>query len=433
MPWLRWIVKNLPTMLVALVLAAVVWFSAVTASDPVKENDYPRPIRIEWIGINPSLVIVNQPPQQMTLKLSAPQSIWERLVNEQVPVRAVVDLSGLSPGQHTLPIQVQVGIRPVEIVSNSPTTVDVVLEALASRSLPVILIQRGEPYIGFQVQPARLSQETVTISGPASLVNKVQEVRCILDLNLAKEDVQRTLNLQAVDVVENNIEGITFIPERVTVTVPIVQLGGYRNVVVKAVITGQVSTGYRVTNISVFPPAVTLFSSDPQLINDLPGYVETLPLSLDEARDDLDISLQLNLPQGVSVVGDQKVQVQVGVADMEGSLTLRNMPVVVIGQSDGLSVVVSPGSVDVILSGPLPLLDILKTADVRVVVDVTGQLVGTYQLVPVVELKIAGLRIDSILPNSIEVIVSSGVTSTPTPTPTPNLTPTLTPSLTPKP
>lgn len=410
---LRSFVKNLPTLLLALALALAAWISAVTAADPTQERIYPRSVPIEIVGQDPALVLTNEVPAQMTITLSAPASIWDRLQNEQNPVRAVVDLSGLEAGTHTIPVQVQVSIRPVEVVSYAPRMLTLRLEKLASRTLPIRLVQRGELAIGYEAEMPKLNQTSATVSGPESLVNQVKEARAVLDVNAAEQSINRSIALQAIDAKEMVVDGVTVSPEQVAVSLTITQRGGYRNVVVKVVVKGQVASGYRVTNISVFPPAVTVYSSDPKLVDELPGYVETAALELSNAREDLDVFLQLNLPPAVSVVGDQTVEVQVGVEAIEGSLTLADMPVEVVGLAPGLVASTSPERVDVILAGPLPLLDSLTARDVRVLVDMTDETVGTYQRVPRVELSIPELSVESILPGSVEIVIGRG---TPTPT-----------------
>ena len=117
--------------------------------------------------------------------------------------------------------------------------------------------------------------------------------------------------------------GLTLDPADVTVTQPITQKYGYRNLVVKVVVKGQVANGYRVTNVSSYPAVVTVFSVDPDLVSNLPGYVETEPLDITGLKDDVDVLLPLALPLGVSVVGENMTQVQVGIAAIESSLTLK--------------------------------------------------------------------------------------------------------------
>jgi YbbR domain-containing protein len=322
-----------------------------------------------------------------------------------------VDLSELSAGPHNVPVQVQIVQRPVEIVSFSPSSVDVSLDPLQTRSLPIKLDVRGEPAVGYKAEAPLLSKDTVVISGSETLVKRVEEIRAILDISQMQEDIERTLTLQAVDNNDIPITGLSLNPDRVQVTQMISQRGGYRNVVVKVNTNGNIANGYRLTNISAYPPTVTVFSADPKLVDNLPGYVETAPINLAGLRDDKDIRVSLSLPSGVSIVGDQTVNVQVGISTIDSSVTLNNMRVEIIGVSQGLISKASPETVDVILSGPIPLLDTLKASDVRVYVDMTDDKEGTFQRTPQVEIKIPEIRVQSILPGSIEVIITGKITS----------------------
>ena len=133
---------------------------------------------------------------------------------------------------------------------------------------------------------------------------------------------------------------------------------------VKVIVRGQVAGGYRLDSISVFPPVVTVFSSDPDLTNALPGVVETQPLDLQNAKDNLNLRVSLNLPAGISVVGPQTVLIEAGISPIQSSLTLTEERVEVTGLSADMSHQISPSTVDVILSGPLPILDTLTRQDV---------------------------------------------------------------------
>lgn len=412
---LRTFLKYLPSLLMAFALAVAVWISAVTAADPNEERVYSRPITLEAIGQDPTLVLVSTTATPISLTLSAPRSVHERLLNEQVSVRAITDFAGLGVGTHSVPVQVQVGIRPVGIVSYSPQVITITLEKLSRQVLPVRLVKIGEVAVGFQAESPFISETEVTVTGAESNVNKVAEVKATLELNLVNESFIRTIQLQAINTSGQIVTGVTLIPDKITVNQVVTQRGGYRNVVVKVSPVGKISNGYRLTNITVSPPAVTVFSSDPKSVNDLPGFVETTPLDLTGISDDFDVRLALNLPQGVSVVGAQTVLVQVAVSTIEGSVTLPNLKVEVSGLREGLAGKTSPETVVVILSGPLPVLENLKPENLRVYVDMTDQRLGTYQRSPKVELRIAGITVESILPESLEVIVSvAKITPTPT-------------------
>lgn len=412
MPFFKTLFKILPTLFTAFLLALAVWILAVTSTDPVEKKVYPSPVPLEIIGQDPNLLITSKVPESVNVILSAPRSIWNQLTNLTSPIRAVADLSGLGSGTHTVSIQVQISQRPVEIVSYTPAVFTLILEKLDTRQISIELIQRGSPAVGYQVDTPVLSVEKVMVSGSESLVEKVKKVRAVLDLNQVTQDINRSLVLQALDANEVPVTGITLNPERVTVTAGVVQRGGYRNVVVKVVTSGQLATGYRLTNISAYPPTVTVFSTDPKLVDSLPGYVETLPINLSGAKDDLDLLADLSLPAGISVVGEPSVQVSIGVAAIESSLTVANLKVNVKGLDLRYSVKIAPMIVDVILSGPLPLLDQLTSNDINAVIDLTGMAPGTYQMTPTIDLAVSELRVESILPGSVEVTI---LAMTPTP------------------
>ena len=87
----------------------------------------------------------------------------------------------------------------------------------------------------------------------------------------------------------------------------------------------------------------------------------------------------------------------------------------VTGLPSDMSAQISPAAVDVIVSGPLPLLNTLTHQDVRIIVDVTGLNEGTHQLTPNVQILISDLQVESILPGTVEVTLAPNLNPTPTP------------------
>jgi YbbR domain-containing protein len=178
-----------------------------------------------------------------------------------------------------------------------------------------------------------------------------------------------------------------------------------------------VASGYHLTDISVFPPVVTVFAANPDLVGALPGVVETQPLELQSAKEDISTRVALNLPEGISIVGEQTVLIQAGISPIESSVTLAGEKVEIANIGEGFTAQVSPATVDVIVSGPLPLLDTLTRQDVRVTVDLSGMAAGTYQITAKVEVLISDVIVESILPNTMEVVIMPASTPAVTPTP----------------
>ena len=412
---LRRIADNLRLLLWAFVLALAVWVAAVTSSDPDEVRVYPTPINIQIVGQGSGLIMTGNIPQQIQVTLRAPRSIWDQLVAKPDSVRAVLDLSGLSQGKHQLKLQIQVDERPVQIVNVSPDLITLTLEPLVKQTFPLNIDLAGQPAVGYQAGKPTMDVEQAVVTGAQSLVSRVKRVSVSVNLDGAREGISSSVSITAYDDTNQAVNGINIQPETAHITLPISQQSGFRDMAVKVVVHGQVANGYRLDNISVFPPVVTVYSSDPALTSSLPGVVETQPLDLQNINNNINTQLGLNLPSGVSVIGDPNVSIQADISAIESSLTLSGENVEVTGLPSGMTAQISPATVDVIISGPLPLLNTLTHQDVLITVDATGLSEGTHQLTPNVQILISNLQVESILPGTVEVILAPNPNPTPTP------------------
>jgi len=410
----NWLGKNLSTFILALILAVVVWVSAVVAADPNEERLYPRDVELEVIGLDSSMIQVAEIPEVVRLTLNAPRSIWQRLTQDTNAVSAWIDLSDFGKGEHTAEVNVEISQSPVRVISVDPQEVQVELEPFVDRAFPVQLIVTGDPALGYRKGTALIEPEEVIISGPESIVNQVESVTAAIDISGANESINRTVFVQPRDENGKLVTDMTVSPASVAISQPINLLGGFRNVVVKVSTIGEVDEGYWLTNVSVNPPSIVVFSANPELVNQLPGYVETNPIDLTGLNDDVDIRATLDLPEGITMVGEESVLVKLSIAAREGSLPII-LPIQSIGLSPEYLASFSPETVNLILSGPLPLLTNLTPASIRVVVNLSGLEPGSYQVTPEVDLVPSEVKVESIEPET----VLARITLAPTPTPTP--------------
>ncbi len=411
---LSWIWDNLSSLVLALVLAITVWIAAVSAEDPIREQSFPSPLPIERRGLAEGLLLVENPTQQAEVTLRGPRSILEQL--QASDIELWVDLSGLTIGEHTIEVRHRIRSGLVQMVSIEPRTVSLKLESAASSRVPVEIAFLGETAVGFRANPPVIEPESGLVTGPASAVTRVIRLVAEVDLTGRQQDLSLEVELVPLDAQGERITGVEVEPERARVEVTIEPLGGYRSVVVNPKIVDQVDPGYQPTKITVSPTFVTVFSADPELTAQLGGFVETEPISLQGATDDIEIRVLLDLPQGVSVVGDPSVIVRVTIEPLESFITLASA-LDIQGLGSGLFAIPSPEAVNLILNGPLPTLEQLEPDDVRVVLDLGGLEEGTYQITLSAEDIILppDVTVQTILPETIEVTI----TSTPPPSPTP--------------
>lgn len=406
MKLLRAFFRFLPTILLSVALAVLVWVAAVTETDPNQTINYTNPVPVKIIGLDPGLLISKQSVNTIVLSISAPKSIHSRLSNSPELIQAFINLSGKTEGDFSLTPQVDLKIRPAKVSKLTPQSIDISLERLAAIQMDVSLRRSGTLPIGYEANEPKLSQSEAKISGPVSQVQKVTQLVALLDISNLTSNLTRTIALHALDSRGVEVTGVSLEPAKVTVDLPVKQLGGYRNVFVKIVTTGQIAPDFYLTGIVADPPNITIYATDPEVAKNMPSFIETVPIDLNGASLSFASTAALNLPQGIQLVGDQTVSVQVGLAPVESSRQMANLVVTIENLGPGLKAVVSPQMVNAYISGPIHILNTLSEQDLQVTLDLEGKTAGTYQLAPQVRLPNNKIKFESTLPAMLEVVIS---------------------------
>jgi YbbR domain-containing protein len=258
---------------------------------------------------------------------------------------------------------------------------------------------------GYDAQPAVYQPVTVTVNGPSSQVQQVVRARTEVFLRGAKSQVEHMEVVTPVDAQEEVVTRVTPEPAQIQVVVPVEQWPGRKEVAVRVKLQGRPADGYRLSSVKVDPSTVVL-QGDTAVLAEVPGYVETEPLTLDAATADVRLRLRLLLPDGVSSFDGDTVVATAGITPIEGGVTI-SQPLVQQGLGPGLRAESALPSVDVILSGPLPLLDSLNQDDVFAILDLSGLITGTHTLQPKVVLP-DGINLQSVIPEMVEVVITPG-------------------------
>ncbi len=412
--WLRDIINNWDSFLMAFFLALIVWVIAVEQEDPIIVADVPTPIPVRYLHLNSDLTILGDPVDSVRLRVRAQRSIVQAL--DASAFQAYVDLAGKGPGVHTIPIQVE-GPREVKILSVQPPKAVIHIERLAAKAVAVRVEIMDYPPLGYMVRQDGITVEpmTVTVKGPESEVNKVVVAVAEVYVQGERSTIQNTVALSPRDKENLPVFDCTIDPPVAHVVVPIEPQPGFAEVPVVPRTIGRPADGYRVSSISVDPPTVTL-RGNPQALQKLPGYIETEPLDISGATQDIVERLPLRVPENVSILGSKTAVVTVRIVPLEGGKTVVR-PLKVQGMPEGVVVNVPIRSVQIILAGPLPKLNNLGPDDVQAVLDlstINGE--GVFTLKPQI-LTPSDIRVEAVIPEEIQIEVRA---PTPTPTPTPS-------------
>lgn len=415
---IRRVFNDFGSVILATILALTVWVVATDEQNPSIRDTFPETIPVQVLNKAEGMVIFPEVVKTARVVVRAPQTSWDRLSAEKF--EALIDLTGLPAGRHDVEIQVTCTDRAVHILEVQPPEVSIRLEEYSEKELGVKAKVMDNPPLGYIDRKPAVTPSKAKVSGPASMVDQVSELVAEIYLGGVKEAVERSVDLSARNEKGQAVGWVDIDPPEVEVRVPIEQRLGYKEVSVRPILEGQVAAGYRISNVSVEPSNTTIFGS-PLAIEGIPGYLETTPIVVSDAIADVVKRVTLTLPQGVTVLGEQSVLVKISVTAIESSLTVQR-ELVIRGLQPRLNATPSPEVVDVILSGPVPKLDALKPDDVQVILDLYELQWGTYKITPKVVVP-EGLKVESILPDTIEVEITIGPSFVPTKTPEPTGTP----------
>ncbi|MBN1889137.1 MAG: hypothetical protein JW850_14185 [Thermoflexales bacterium] len=399
----RQVVESVSRLVLALALAVMVWLIAVQESDPVMVDTFSAAIPITLLNQPPDTIVYGVSAETARVTLQAPGSVWNSLTVEQISV--TLNLADQAYGKLSVPLEAQVASPIVRMVRVEPPYVNLYLEPTRSRQVRVDLAIGGEPALGYTVHSWETAPSEVTVSGPASRVERVETVSGLINVQDERQSVERSVRLTVRDKNNALVEGVVLSPEIVQAKAAIEQLGGFRDLSVRVVITGQLASGYRINAVKVSPRIVAVFGSA-RVIEGLPGYVETAPVNVENTQSHVTERVPLDLPGGVSMLDDPSVQVDIEVEAIQSGLTLQLRPLMQ-GLPDQWEARVSPEYVDLVLTGPLPrLLKLQPDVDVRLVIDVAKLKLdlGTYQVEPQIIVP-EEIEAESVLPSTVQVTI----------------------------
>lgn len=421
-PRLSLLFDRLGTMVLSVVLALIVWLIAINQENPLVQQRLADQVPIQVRGLTEDLQPVQDlSSQAVQVTVRAPSNSWSTL--DAGDFNAFINLAGLGPGEHNVPVQVN-GLDPqVEIIDRQPAELRVILDGVLEKEAPVRVSVMDSPAFGYEVQQPIYEPLTVTVSGPATQVNQIAAARVEIFLYEAKSQVERVQPVTPINSQNQPVTQVQVQPSLVRVIVPVEQRPGRKEVAVRPNLIGQPATGYRLSSVRVEPSTVVLLGASEALAA-VPGFIETAEIDLDGATGTVERREILVLPDGVTTPDGNTVLVTATITPIEGGKTVKQKPVVQ-GLGPGLEARVALETVEVILSGPQPLLDSMEPDDMFVLLDLTGLLAGSHTVRPRVILP-ENIREEGVLPESVEVVIAS--TATPTPEETPAETPVETPA-----
>lgn len=424
------ITDNLSLKIMSVAVAVVVWLIVVNIDNPVGTNYYTitnvELINKEYVESSDTIGKMCMPEEnQDTVRVAITADKKTRDKIRVSDISAVADLQqavSLDTNPVMVPITVTCsvsGIGPGDI-KVTPQNLSVNLDDKETQEFVVNVI-RGDTKPGkdYEVGSLTANPEKVRITGPKSLVNKIDKVNAAIELNGKTQDFTQEVTLSIIDKnqealsdsemnslrIENNAQ--------VIVTAKLWKIR--QGVKISAGYVGTPAEGYQAGMIKTVPDTISVAGSTEGLetlaANDnvitIPS--ESIDISGESSDVEKKISLKDLLPDNVKLTSDSSEDVWVTVSILpEGSreFSFPTKEIEVKNKPDDLQVTFETAQIAIrIKSDSKDLDDLDVTKDIKASIDLEDKEEGNYEVPVTVSLPDGYEIVENV---STEVVISSG-------------------------
>jgi YbbR domain-containing protein len=394
----RLIFHNWPLKLAAIVLASMLYAGLVISQSA---QELPGSIRVDVLNQPSDASLVQNPPQVTRIRYVAISDPTARATPDSF--RATIDLKDVDPlaGPTVVPIRVESVDPRFTALSWDPPSVQIRLDPLKDKVVKVNVVTGAIP-AALQVRPAVVTPDTVTVRGPASVIDAVTSVRADVTIEPSGLNIDRDVDLIPVDDVGNRVTPVKVDPATAHVHIDVISEPQTHSVPVNANVTGTPATGYEVVSVAVDPAVVTL-QLDLNQVADLPA-ADTAPISISGATQSVEADVGLALPAGVLSLKDTTVHVTVTIRAKASTRTF-DAGIILSGARADILYSLSVNHALATVGGSLADLQRLDGASFVLTAPVGGLAPGSHEVTLEANLPI-GLTMVGIEPPKVTVMIS---------------------------
>jgi len=408
---LDFLLRNWPLKLGAVLLATVLYSGLVLAQNV---RTWSGQVPVDFIRPPTGASLISELQPITMIRYRAPLDVG---VLGPDSFRATVDLSRVpaQAGGPAVPVPITLIAlnQSVQIVDFQPREEQVQLDPVQERDLP-ITVTFGTVPDSITVGPPQLDPQTVTVRGASSRVSSVSTVVARVPIDASALNVDRDVDLVALDANGNQVPNVELDPARAHVRIAVAQQLATRTLPVAPQFSGALAPGYRVTSVTVDPLIVNV-TGETSLVSQL-QTAQTAPIDLTGRTSDLEAEVTLALPGGLTTQ-TEKVSVMLTIAQETGTQTF-SVGIVLSAEATGYQYALSTDRVNVTLGGPVETLAAVDASRLVASADVTGLTAGSRSIV-LTFIPPDGLNVVSIDPAEVVVAASGGP---PSPSPSPEST-----------
>lgn len=388
---LKTLVNNLGFKILAVALAFILWLVVYNIDDPKKTKTYTTNVTVENAAVvtdmNKCYEVLNG-TNTVTFSVTGKRSELDKL--DDTDFTAVADMNRLivsaDGDKASVPIEINTKRSFGALSINSKNKyLELSLEDLMSRRYMISADTSGKVAEGYALGEVTVTNPNVlNVSGPASLVKKVDKVVATIDVDGMSSNLTDNVIpiLYDADGKEVDTTRLTLSNTTVTISAKILSV---KEVPLVFSTSGKPYGEYRVVEISSAPDTVKLKGTS-SILNPLVSLeIPSSVINVSGAKEDVKTTIDITeyLPEGVELVNSSDASVTVTVrieAYASRTYQLSSAGIRVEGLDDNYDLTFDSPDISVVVSALQEDLEKLKQTDMHATIDVSGLSEGTHQV-----------------------------------------------------
>ena len=395
----RKITDNIPLKIMSVAIAVVLWLIVVNIDNPTGTNYYTlndvELINKEYVEASDTIGKMCMPEQNqdsIKVAITATKKIRDKI--KVTDISAVADLQqavSLDTDPVMVPITVTCNKLSPGNIEETPNNLSLHLEDKDTQEFVVnVTTNNTRPDKRYEVGSLSSNPEKIKITGPKSLINKIDKVNASIDVDGATEDVTQETEVKIID--KNGEEFSDTDASYLNISKVYVTARLWKvktDVKISAEYTGTPDSGYQVESVTTTPNVISIAGSEEALNNlknqNNTNWISGSAVDISDQSSDFEAKLNISdyLPEGLKLTSDSSEDVFVRVNILpEGSTACEILTknISVENQPEGMQVAFDTAKIEVRVKKSEDDLKDLDENDIKASIDLEGKEEGSYEV-----------------------------------------------------
>lgn len=302
--------ENIIVKICCIIASFALWLYIFNIENPIKEQKITVPVNIVNKESMNELELALMPKEVNTVTLIIKGNVKDiySVKAEDFKVEADLNSFGLKKGENKIPVKVKKSPGSIKIVNEENLWTKITLDKLKSKTVPIKIKVTGTPKDGYAALNPIIKEETATIYGTETYINKVKEVVGKCNIEGKSSEIKTNISLQAKTYDGDIINEVSVEPSKVYVKIPLTRI---KRIPVNMRLSEDISNNKNIESITPLQSEVEI-SGEEEVIQNI-KYIDTEMININSIKiGQENIESNLVVPKGVILVsGNNTIKLKV--------------------------------------------------------------------------------------------------------------------------